>query len=111
MKTAVVLLALLLTALAWAYPARAGELAPAWAGRTCSGQVAAPDAQLYFFGFTKDDGFCATRPFLANTYGGAKDCAEKICSNCRVEDITGLYNFGSALTPLDASRGFCPGGR
>ncbi len=77
-------------------------------GRTCSGQMTGPSTQLFFFGFTKEDGFCATRPFSANNYGEANDCAQRICPNCRVEDITGRYSFTSAFAGQNNMQGFCP---
>ena len=113
MKTLMIVLAALAVMAAFYNPAagRAEDIAANYGAKTCSGQDTGPTTQLFFFGFTKEDGFCATRPFRANTYGEAKDCAVRICQDCDVVDITGRYKFESAVPGLNEMQSFCPSRR
>jgi len=72
---------------------------------TCSGDTVMPVAQDYFFALTKQDGFCMTSPFYANTYGEARECARVVCPDCRAEDITKDYILGWVKP---GNPGFCP---
>jgi hypothetical protein len=111
MKNLILILAALvaLAVLAYQPSGRADYVSPDFSGsKTCSGRDTGQATQLYFFGFTKSDGFCMTKPFNANTYGEAKECAVKICPDCGIEDVMGKYTFGSAMPDVNDIRGFCP---
>jgi hypothetical protein len=75
--------------------------------RTCSGAEPRFGAQPYFFGFTKP-GLCMTRVIYANTYGEARECAAALCPDCRIEDITGWYQFSSSVRDPSGRQSFCP---
>jgi hypothetical protein len=75
--------------------------------RTCSGAEPRLGAQPYFFGFTRP-GLCMTRVIYANTYGEARECALALCPDCRVEDITGWYQFSTSVRDPGGKLSYCP---
>jgi len=76
---------------------------------TCSGDYAVYGAQNYYFGFTDEKGNCGVQLYYANTPGEAYNCAMKVCKECRLEDLTGLYQFGSAMPGYNPGEQFCLG--
>jgi len=81
---------------------------PEFAGRTCGGQEVLPTMQRYFFGFNGEKGYCMTRPFQANTYGEARECARRSCPTCMVSDITAWYSFSTSDQDANNPQNFCP---
>ena len=75
---------------------------------TCSGQSTVFGAQNYFFGYTDEKGNCEVRTFYANSEGEAYSCAQKMCKGCRLQDLTELYEFGSAQPGNNPGEQFCP---
>lgn len=76
--------------------------------KTCSGQYAVFGAQGFFFGYTDEKGNCGVQSFYANSYGEAYSCAQEKCTECRIQDLTNLYQFGSAQPGYNPGEEFCP---
>lgn len=75
---------------------------------TCGGQYAVFGAQGFFFGYTDEKGNCGVQSYYANSYGEAYNCAQEKCVECRIQDLTNLYQFGSAQPGYNPGEQFCP---
>ena len=75
---------------------------------TCGGQYTVYGAQNFFFGYTDEKGNCGVQSFYANSPGEAYSCAKKVCNECKLQDLTGLYQFGSAQPGYNPGGQFCP---
>lgn len=75
---------------------------------TCSGQNAVFGSQNFFFGHTDEKGNCGVQSFYANSQGEAYSCAQEMCKDCSLQDLTELYRFGSAQPGYNPGEQFCP---
>ncbi len=76
---------------------------------TCGGEYAVYGAQNYYFGYTDEKGNCGVQSYYANTPGEAYSCAKKVCKECSLRDLTGLYQFWSAMPGYNPGEQFCLG--
>jgi len=75
---------------------------------TCSGEYTVYGAQNFFFSYTDENGNCGIKSFYANSSGEAYNCAMKACKECELKDLTGLYQFGSAMPGYNPGEQYCP---
>lgn len=76
---------------------------------TCSGDYAVYGAQNYYLGYTDEKGNCGVQSYYANSPGEAYSCAAKVCKECSLRDLTGLYQFWSAMPGYNPGEQFCLG--
>jgi len=76
---------------------------------TCGGEYAFYGAQNFYFGYVDEKGNCGVQLYYANSPDEAYNCAKKVCKDCRLEDLTRLYQIGSAMPGYNPGEQFCLG--
>lgn len=79
-----------------------------YVNRTCSGEPAVRLPEYYVFGMHDEYGGCDARTYKANSYEEARECAEKSCPGCEIEDINWMNSFSSSTPGYDTRNRYCP---